>query len=82
MTTTPETWSPAAWRDYTASGEGNWTEYMKAFNGRLYRPDSAPADVGEGQPLPLESVDASKPLPTLDVKIPHPLFEWLQGKTQ
>jgi 3'-5' exoribonuclease len=24
--------------------EGNWTEYMKAFGGRLYRPDPAPAD--------------------------------------
>jgi hypothetical protein len=23
--------------------EGNWTEYMKAFSGRLYRPDVAPA---------------------------------------
>lgn len=27
--------------------EGNWTEYMKAFGGRLYRPDVAPADVPE-----------------------------------
>ena len=25
-------------------GDGKWTEYMKAFNGRLYRPDVAPAD--------------------------------------
>ena len=24
--------------------DGNWTEYMKAFSGRLYRPDPAPAD--------------------------------------
>jgi 3'-5' exoribonuclease len=29
--------------------EGNWTEYLKAFNGRLYRPDVAPAEV-EGRP--------------------------------
>jgi len=29
--------------------EGNWTEYLKAFNGRLYRPDVAPAD-GEAAP--------------------------------
>jgi 3'-5' exoribonuclease len=28
-------------------GEGNWTEYMKAFGGKLYRPDVAPADVLE-----------------------------------
>ena len=26
--------------------EGNWTEYMKAFSGKLYRPDLAPADDG------------------------------------
>ncbi|HTW93764.1 MAG TPA: HD domain-containing protein [Tepidisphaeraceae bacterium] len=26
--------------------EGNWTEYLKAFNGRLYRPDVAPPDGG------------------------------------
>ncbi|MGD0461956.1 MAG: HD domain-containing protein [Tepidisphaeraceae bacterium] len=29
--------------------ESNWTEYQKAFNGRLYRPDTAPSDEpGEG----------------------------------
>src|SRR3954468_1716899 len=27
-----------------SAGDGNWTEYMKAFAGRLYRPDVAPAD--------------------------------------
>jgi 3'-5' exoribonuclease len=27
-----------------AGAEGNWTEYMKAFAGRLYRPDVAPSD--------------------------------------
>jgi 3'-5' exoribonuclease len=27
--------------------EGNWTEYLKAFNGRLYRPDVAPAESEE-----------------------------------
>ena len=35
-------------------GDGKWTEYMKAFNGRLYRPDVAPADA----PLtPVESLE-------------------------
>ena len=29
-----------------AGAEGNWTEYMKAVNGRLYRPDVAPPDMG------------------------------------
>ena len=33
--------------DGTSPGaEGNWTEYLKAFGGRLYRPDVAPADAG------------------------------------
>ena len=27
-----------------ASAEGNWTEYMKTFNGRLFRPDVAPPE--------------------------------------
>jgi 3'-5' exoribonuclease len=27
-----------------ANSEGNWTEYMKAFSGKLYRPDVAPAE--------------------------------------
>jgi 3'-5' exoribonuclease len=27
-----------------AGTEGNWTEYMKAFGGRLFRPDVAPAE--------------------------------------
>ena len=26
----------------STAAESNWTEYMKAFNGRLYRPDVAP----------------------------------------
>jgi 3'-5' exoribonuclease len=31
------------------STESNWTEYLKQFGGRLYRPDVAPSDVdGEG----------------------------------
>ena len=30
-----------------APAEGNWTEYMKAFGGKLYRPDVAPADLGD-----------------------------------
>jgi len=28
-------------------GEGTWTEYIKALNGRLYKPDVAPADADE-----------------------------------
>jgi 3'-5' exoribonuclease len=32
-------------------GEGNWTEYMKAFGGKLFRPDVAPSDA----PVQVES---------------------------
>ncbi|HVT88184.1 MAG TPA: hypothetical protein VHD56_04980 [Tepidisphaeraceae bacterium] len=57
-------------------GEGNWTEYMKAFNGRLYRPDVAPAEIGEGEPIESPApAKGSAPLPTLDLKINNPLFE-------
>jgi len=37
-------------------GDGKWTEYMKAFGGRLYRPDAAPADAPAGS---LETPDPS-----------------------
>jgi 3'-5' exoribonuclease len=30
--------------------ESNWTEYMKAFSGKMYRPDVAPADIGADEP--------------------------------
>jgi hypothetical protein len=56
------------------AGEGNWTEYMKAFGGKLYRPDVAPADV-------VESEDG-----VADVKadgklvISNPLFETTPGR--
>jgi 3'-5' exoribonuclease len=43
-----------ATRGDNASGEGNWTEYMKAFNGRLYRPDVAPAEMEE-EPEPVQA---------------------------
>ena len=33
-----------------AGADGNWTEYMKAFSGKLYRPDVAPADSIEAPP--------------------------------
>lgn len=65
----------SATRGESANGEGPWTEYIKAFSGRLYRPDVAPAD--PGQPQPLEEPQAApvaKP-PTLNLKISNPLFE-------
>jgi 3'-5' exoribonuclease len=65
----------SATRGEGVNGDGNWTEYMKAFNGRLYRPDVAPADVGEGQPLAPEPPADEKPIPTANLKISNPLFE-------
>jgi 3'-5' exoribonuclease len=43
--------------------DSNWTEYMKAFGGKMYRPDVAPADLPDG--------DAPAP----KVLITNPLFE-------
>ncbi len=61
------------------TAEGNWTEYIKALGGRLYRPDVAPADVGEGELLDTEAgaVVAPEPeeMPTLKLSISNPLFE-------
>ncbi len=53
-----------------SAAEGHWTEYMKAFGGRLYRPDVAPAEVvveepspapmdGDPSPVPAEPTDRS-----------------------
>jgi 3'-5' exoribonuclease len=45
--------------DGPAGNEGNWTEYMKAFSGKLYRPDVAPGDEAPAVPAqtpPLQSV--------------------------
>jgi 3'-5' exoribonuclease len=42
-----------ATRDHDGgAAEGNWTEYMKAFSGKLYRPDVAPADMDGGGSTP------------------------------
>ncbi len=55
-------------------GEGNWTEYMKAFGGRLYRPDVAPADAAM-EPV-VDGVPSSDGEPqTLNISITNPLFE-------
>ena len=68
--------------------EGNWTEYMKALGGKLYRPDVAPADAAvtdeaepeptpEVPPVPLRLVKDTE-LPEDTKKPPvlnNPLFE-------
>ena len=48
-----------------ASAEGNWTEYLKAFSGKLFRPDVAPADA------PPAPVAPSSGPPVIN----NPLFE-------
>ncbi len=64
----------AATRGETAAGvEGNWTEYIKAFGGRMYRPDVAPADAPEGEPV--EGPVAGKSAQTLKMQLNNPLFE-------
>ena len=72
-----------ATRSQSSTAEGNWTEYMKAFSGRLYRPDVAPGDVGEGTTLEPDgeataaagSESTAAALPTLKLQINNPLFE-------
>jgi 3'-5' exoribonuclease len=64
-----------------AVGEGNWTEYMKAFSGRLYRPDVAPEDAPVADDdaaipattKPQPAVAAASPATT--IAITNPLFE-------
>jgi 3'-5' exoribonuclease len=74
-----------------AASESNWTDWQKSFNGRLYRPDVAPADIaaeeadpGNMPPAPVEPVSSSPPvsgnLPpsgqaATKMKITNPLFE-------
>jgi 3'-5' exoribonuclease len=69
--------------EQAAGCEGNWTEYMKAMSGRLYRPDVAPPDMGVAveakEPAVAEAAPAAaapevKPAAP-EVKITNPLFE-------
>jgi 3'-5' exoribonuclease len=68
--------------DAAANAEGNWTEYLKMFSGRMYRPDVAPADASDGEPLAVDA-DVSamdQTPPTLKLAITNPLFESAPGK--
>jgi 3'-5' exoribonuclease len=48
-----------------APAEGNWTEYMKAFGGKLYRPDVARADDGDGTAMaPAQASTPAQPVAT------------------
>ena len=59
--------------------DGNWTEYMKSFGGRLYRPDVAPAEavVSEvpAEPPPHASNGNGSAKPDGPITITNPLFE-------
>jgi hypothetical protein len=67
--------------DGTSSEGGNWTEYMKAFSGRLYRPDVAPEDVDEnGHPAPPQPKPRKRKLDGVPVTISNPLFESIPAK--
>jgi 3'-5' exoribonuclease len=65
-------------------GEGNWTEYMKSFSGRLYRPDVAPADAVEGEPVEPIAPQPNRIPSERDtgdrVQITNPLFETTRKK--
>lgn len=64
-----------ATRGEGAATEGNWTEYVKAFGGKLFRPDVAPADapVTEEAPGPTApAVPAAPPAPTVTKPAPEP----------
>jgi 3'-5' exoribonuclease len=67
-----------------AGGEGNWTEYMKALGGRWFRPDVAPADAPDAQPLeapaPSDGHAGLDGAPTLKLRITNPLFESMPAK--
>jgi 3'-5' exoribonuclease len=66
-------------RGEAAEGEGNWTEYMKAFGGKLYRPDVAPSEVFDTEE-PRESSPEAPSSPTLKMEITNPLFESIHKK--
>jgi 3'-5' exoribonuclease len=73
------------------TGEGNWTEYMKAMGVRLYRPDVACAELPEALSngsMPDEKPASTAPVknaeapagPTLKLVLNNPLFESFPGK--
>jgi 3'-5' exoribonuclease len=76
-------------RGEIVTSESNWTDWQKVFNGRLYRPDVAPADV-EGEQSSPTPEPAAPPAPASELpksaapagpaeppklKINNPLFE-------
>ncbi len=59
------------------NADANWTEYIKAFNGRLFRPDPTAGDKmpeSEAKPEPAPKAETAG-APTLNIAIKNPLFE-------
>ena len=75
--------SLTATRGERQEGEGNWTEYLKSFGGRLYRPDVAPPEA-QGEDLPPDRVGldgaANPVLAVGGLTINNPLFEAVPAK--
>jgi 3'-5' exoribonuclease len=77
-------------RGEKVSGDGNWTEYMKAFSGKLFRPDVAPSDAaadgdappdekahdGDGHDARMSPNDGAP----VTLKLTNPLFEQQPAK--
>ena len=57
------------------TADAHWTEYMKAFNGRLFRPDVAPPEGDPGEPEEPSASRAPSQAPTLNFAIKNPMFE-------
>lgn len=57
-----------------AGMQGNWTDFMKAFGGKMYRPDVAPAasepDTDSGSGVNAPSEPAAAPPPAVDLSNP------------
>lgn len=74
--------------DGADGAEGSWTEYMKAFSGKLYRKDVAPADAGAvtespaAAPIHAGDDGSAAPIedPTVKMSITNPLFETAPGR--
>lgn len=65
-----------ACRKSESAGEGNWSEYLKAFNGRLFRPDVAPSEAIEARPPQPPSRKNGRPASAAGkLAINNPLFE-------
>ena len=69
----------ACTRSEGSVGEGNWTEWQKAFGGRLYRPDVALCDGAETpamvNPVQVDTKPGNGAEPSGNLVITNPLFE-------